>query len=83
LTFCHIIQQKSQNLLSFLMDPLVGTQLAWPHGCAELVSHTHQRSVFFHQSVPKLGTPVCTQQRRQCPGPEETPAESPADFTVR
>ena len=82
LTLSHIIQQESQDLLGFLMDPLVGAQLTRSRGCAELVSHAHQRSVFFHQSIPKLSAPVCTKQHRKRPGPEEAAAKSPAYLTM-
>ena len=69
LTSSHIMKQKSKNLLSLLMDTLVGTELTQPHGGAELVPHPHQRSVFLHQKVPKLSAPVCTEQHRQRSSP--------------
>ena len=82
LTLSHIIQQESQDLLGFLMDTLVGTQLTRSHGRAELVSHSHQRSVLLHQSIPKLSAPVCAKQHRKRPGPEEATAKSPAYLTM-
>ena len=47
----HVVQQNIQNFLSFLMNALIGTQLARPHRCRKAVLHSHQRCELSQQRV--------------------------------
>ena len=53
-----VVQQNIQNLLSFLMNALVSTQLARPHRSRKAMLHSHQRCELSQQRVLELSTPV-------------------------